>query len=116
MNITTAAVCAVGVFLVVSPALASWPYIVASALPHVGYSLFLVRTYRTGDLGQTYPIARGSSPVLVTLGAAIFAGELPGLVSIAGVLLVSRPSRRPHELCGVGMPSRCRTWIGSEAL
>jgi len=89
MNITTAAACAAGVLLVVPPAVASWPYIVASALLHVGYSLFLVRTYRTGDLGQTYPIARGSSPVLVTFGAAIFAGELPGLISIAGVLLVS---------------------------
>lgn len=89
MNITAAAICAVGVFLVVPPDISSWPYIATSALLHVGYSLFLVRTYRTGDLGQTYPIACGSSPVLVTLGAAIFAGELPGLLSIAGVLLVS---------------------------
>jgi len=89
MNITTAAVCAVGVLLMIPPEVASWPYIVASALLHVGYSLFLVRTYRTGDLGQTYPIARGSSPVLVTFGAAIFAGELPSPLGMVGVLLVS---------------------------
>jgi hypothetical protein len=48
---------------------ASWPYVIASALIHVGYNLSLVRTYRSGDLGQTYPISRGSSPVLVALGA-----------------------------------------------
>jgi hypothetical protein len=40
-----------------------------SALLHVGYNLFLVRSYRAGELGQTYPIARGCSPMLVTLGA-----------------------------------------------
>jgi drug/metabolite transporter (DMT)-like permease len=64
-------------------------YLVVSALLHTGYNLFLVRTYRSGDLGQTYPIARGSSPLLVSLGAAIFAGELPDPISMAGVLLVS---------------------------
>ncbi len=89
MCITTSAICAVAIFFVASPALASWPYVLASALLHVGYSLFLVRTYRSGDLGQTYPIARGSSPLLVTAGAALFAGEIPDPVSIFGMLLVS---------------------------
>ncbi|MET0360777.1 MAG: hypothetical protein ABW048_03395 [Sphingobium sp.] len=36
-----------------------------------------------------YPIARGSAPVLVTIGAALFAGEIPGSLSIVGVLIVS---------------------------
>jgi drug/metabolite transporter (DMT)-like permease len=71
------------------PAKASWGYAILSALFHVCYNLFLVRTYRTGDLGQTYPIARGSSPLLVSLGAAFFAGELPDPISMVGVLLVS---------------------------
>src|ERR1700756_1631040 len=56
------------------PAPASWFYVVLSAVLHVGYNLFLVRSYKVGDLGQTYPISRGSSPVLITLGAAVFAG------------------------------------------
>jgi drug/metabolite transporter (DMT)-like permease len=81
--------CAVLAPFVSLPLLASWPYAFLSALIHVGYSLFLVRTYRTGDLGQTYPISRGSSPVLVTLGAVTFAGELPGAVALVGVALVS---------------------------
>ena len=71
------------------PARASWECAILSALFHVGYNLFLVRTYRVGDLGQTYPIARGSSPLLVSLGAAVFAGELPDPIIMTGVLLVS---------------------------
>ncbi len=64
-------------------------FAILSGLIHICYNFFLIRTYRHGDLGQTYPIARGSSPVLVTLGAAIFAGEHLNAVSLAGVVLVS---------------------------
>ena len=71
------------------PDAASWPYVVASAVIHVGYNLSLVRTYRSGDLGQTYPVSRGSSPVLVALGAAVFAHEIPGVVACLGIALVS---------------------------
>ena len=89
MCIAIALACAVLVPFVPVPARASWGYALLSALLHVGYNLFLVRTYRSGDLGQTYPISRGSSPLLVCLGAAIFAGELPDPLSLAGVALVS---------------------------
>lgn len=71
------------------PTLASWPYAALSALLHTGYNLFLVRTYRDGDLGQTYPISRGSSPVLVSLGAWLLVGEVPDGLALAGVALVS---------------------------
>ncbi|WP_374546870.1 EamA family transporter [Rhodoblastus sp.] len=71
------------------PNAASWPYVIASAIIHTLYNLSLVRTYRSGDLGQTYPISRGSSPVLVTLGAAIFAHETITFLSAVGILLVS---------------------------
>jgi drug/metabolite transporter (DMT)-like permease len=89
MCIAIAIVCAGLAFVCAAPARASWGCLVLSALLHVGYNLFLVRTYRSGDLGQTYPIARGSSPLLVSLGAALFAGELPDPINMAGVLLVS---------------------------
>lgn len=71
------------------PAPASWPYAVLSAVLHVGYNLFLVRSYRVGDLGQTYPVSRGSSPVLITLGAAVFAGEGVAASALLGIALVS---------------------------
>ena len=71
------------------PAVESWGYGVLSALLHVGYNLFLVRSYRVGDLGQIYPISRGSSPALITLGAAGFAGERIAPGELLGIALVS---------------------------
>jgi drug/metabolite transporter (DMT)-like permease len=84
-----AIVCGLLVPFMPMPARPSWVYAGLSGLLHIGYNLFLVRTYRSGDLGQTYPVARGSSPLIVSLGAALFAGELPDPISLAGVLLVS---------------------------
>jgi drug/metabolite transporter (DMT)-like permease len=89
MCIVIALACGVLTLFLPIPDRASWLYIVLSAILHVGYNLFLVRTYRSGDLGQTYPIARGASPLLVSLGAALFAGEMPDPLSMAGVFLVS---------------------------
>jgi hypothetical protein len=39
------------------------------------YNALLVRMYRSGDLGETYPVARGASPALVALGGSLFAGS-----------------------------------------
>lgn len=73
MCIAIALVCLALVPFLPMPEQASWAYAALSAVLHVGYNLFLVRTYQHGDLGQTYPISRGSSPLLVSLGAAAFA-------------------------------------------
>jgi uncharacterized membrane protein len=75
MCIAIAITCSVAAAFMPIPASESWGYALLSALLHVGYNLFLVRSYRVGDLGQVYPISRGSSPALITLGAAVFAGE-----------------------------------------
>jgi len=75
--------------LLAPPAKASWMYAVLSAVLHVGYNLFLVRSYRAGDLGQTYPISRGSSPLLITIAASAFAGERVGASALLGIALVA---------------------------
>ena len=87
MCIAIAMVCMVAAAFMVPPAIESWGYALLSGLLHVGYNLFLVRSYRVGDLGQIYPISRGSSPVLITLGAAIFAGESISPGELLGVTL-----------------------------
>jgi drug/metabolite transporter (DMT)-like permease len=71
------------------PAQASWRYALLSAVLHVGYNLFLVRSYRAGDLGQTYPISRGSSPLLITIAASAFAGERVEMSALLGIALVA---------------------------
>jgi len=82
--------CALPVFLLLPPiARAAWPYAGLSAALHVAYSLVLVQAYRHGDFLQVYPIARGSAPLLVTLGAALLAGEQPSATALLGIALVS---------------------------
>lgn len=89
MMIAVACVSAATMVFLPWPNAASWPYVISPALIHTADNLSLVWTYRSGDPGQTYPIARGSSPVLVALGAALFAQEALGVLPIVGVALVS---------------------------
>lgn len=76
-------------FTVPVPGAAVWPYILLSACLQVGYSLFLVAAYRHGELGQVYPIVRGTVPLLVTLGGFLFFGEVLGPWQTLGVLLIA---------------------------
>jgi drug/metabolite transporter (DMT)-like permease len=81
---------AVGILLVSpAPSAASWPYLAASGVLHVAYMLLLMRSYRLGEFSQVYPVARGTSPLLVALGAAVFAGENLSAVRLLGVVVIS---------------------------
>jgi drug/metabolite transporter (DMT)-like permease len=80
-----------------APLAAAWPWLVASALLHTGYKMFLIRAYEHGDLSQVYPLARGTAPLIVALVGAIFLGETmtPGrtaaVIAIGlGVIVMSR--------------------------
>ncbi len=77
------------VLLVPLPAAASWPLLLLSVAIHSVYYFTLSQSYRSGDLSQVYPLFRGLAPVLVVLGAALFAGELLPLGAIGGIALVS---------------------------
>lgn len=67
---------------------ASWPLLGLAILFHTAYHFCLPMAYHYGDFGQVYPIARGSAPLLVTLGAAAFAGEMLGFLPLLGVLFL----------------------------
>ncbi|WP_367322534.1 EamA family transporter [Streptomyces sp. HUAS ZL42] len=69
------------------PAAGAWPYLIASAVIHVAYYLLLMRSFRLGDFGQAYPIARGTAPLVVTVLAAVFAHEVPDGWAAAGIAL-----------------------------
>lgn len=84
-----AIVCSLTALSIAPPAKASWIYALLSAILHIGYNLFLVKSYQTGELGQTYPIARGSSPILITIGAFFFAQEQMNISALLGIILVS---------------------------
>jgi drug/metabolite transporter (DMT)-like permease len=67
------------------PASAAWPYLFASAFIHLVYYVLLMKSFRLGDFGQAYPIARGTAPLVVTLLAALFAHEVPNGWAAAGI-------------------------------
>ncbi|MCW2847919.1 MAG: EamA-like transporter family protein [Marmoricola sp.] len=71
------------------PASESWPYLAASAVLHVAYNALLMWCYRIGEFGQVYPLARGTSPWLVAIAGAVFAGEHLSLIRVLGVVTIS---------------------------
>ena len=60
-----------------------------SAAIHIGYDLGLMNSYRLGAFNQVYPIARGTSPLVVAFGAYFVAGERLGAVPLAGVAILA---------------------------
>ncbi|MDP6708147.1 MAG: EamA family transporter [Alphaproteobacteria bacterium] len=71
------------------PAPASWIYLILSVVLHAAYFFLLSGAYRVGDLSHVYPVARGTAPLLVAIGAALFAGEHLGSIAMGGLLLAA---------------------------
>ena len=80
---------AVIVLVAPAPARASWPFLAASVALHGAYNLLLMRCYQGAEFGQIYPLARGTSPWLVAIAAAVFAQETLTPVRLLGVGVVS---------------------------
>ena len=74
--------------LVEVPKAAAWPWIALSALLHIGYNVFLSRAYQYGDLGQVYPLSRGSSPLLVAALSVLLLGEVLSTSQLLGLLVL----------------------------
>jgi len=74
--------------LVQAPERASWPYIFATVVVHIGYYVALAAAYRMGDLSLGYPIMRGVAPLLVALASGAWFGEALGAQGWLGVLLI----------------------------
>src|SRR5438309_1764475 len=70
------------------PATESWVYLGISAVLQVLYSIFLAHAYRYGELGQVYPIVRGSVPLMVTIGGFVLAGQRVSGPALFGVTLI----------------------------
>ncbi|MEO8508397.1 MAG: EamA family transporter [Betaproteobacteria bacterium] len=82
--------CAIVALPFVAPPLpASWPYALTSVVIHFAYYITLAQAYRTGDLSFSYPLMRGTAPLLVTLLGIVFLRELPTAQVAFGILLIS---------------------------
>lgn len=91
----------VAIIFVPLPGLASWPYFLAGIVLHIGYQLFLLNSYRIGDLTQVYPIARGTAPILVALVSVLVLGVtlsksqlLPVFMIAIGIMSLSLVRQR----------------------
>jgi drug/metabolite transporter (DMT)-like permease len=71
------------------PSLAAWPWVIASVLIHLVYFAALIESYRAGDMGQVYPIARGSAPLLTAGGSVLLVGEHVAAVAWLGIGLLA---------------------------
>jgi len=80
------------------PAPESWPYLIGSIGLHIGYQLFLILAYRLGDLSQVYPIARGSSPLIVAAVSVLIMGVTLHVSEWLAIVVI-----------GVGIISMCVT-------
>jgi len=78
-------------FLIIVPFPTSvvWPWIALSIVIHVGYRVFLCLAYDAGDMAQAYPLARGTAPLMATIGAVFLMGEIPGQIAMLGIFLLS---------------------------
>ena len=70
------------------PSAEVWPFIAASVFFHMGYRTFLIAAYRAGDFAQTYPLARGTAPLLSAIGGIFVVSEVPAPVTILGIVLL----------------------------
>lgn len=122
---TGSGLCALALPWIPPPARESWPYLAASIAIHNVYFLLLLRAYRFADFSQAYPIARGTSPLIVALLSGAIVGEslswgqlggaglvALGIGSLAGVGI----DRSQVDPRGVGYALACGLSIGAFAL
>jgi drug/metabolite transporter (DMT)-like permease len=96
-----------------------WAVLLGSAVLHVIYFTTLLRGYRRADLTVVYPVARGTGPLLSSLGALLWLGESMSVAAalgvgavVAGVFLVAGgpglwrhahdPAQRERVRAGIG--------------
>lgn len=102
--------------VVAPPSPASWRYLAVSVVLHVTYSVLLARSYSVGDFGHVYPLARGSSPLVVALLAVVLVGErlswpmLAGIAAVCGglgVLVGFGRVHNPRAVLAAGLTGLC---------
>jgi drug/metabolite transporter (DMT)-like permease len=71
-----------------APAVASWPFAIASALFQITYFLLVARTYQIADMSQAYPLMRGTAPLIVALVSEFRLGDALSPIAWLGVIAI----------------------------
>ncbi|WP_159236669.1 DMT family transporter [Raoultella terrigena] len=67
------------------PSLASAPYLLLSSALQVVYTVLVAKTYQVSDMSQTYPLMRGTAPLLVAIVSVVFLGDRLSPLAWAGI-------------------------------
>ena len=70
------------------PARESWPFIGASVVFQVLYFVLVASTYRIADMSQTYPIMRGTAPLLVATASVFVLSESLSPLAWSGIAVI----------------------------
>jgi drug/metabolite transporter (DMT)-like permease len=89
ISIGAAVIAAVLVPFIGLPDTPAWPFVGGSVFIHLFYFAALIESYRRGDLGQVYPIARGAAPLLTAIATTIVIREPPGLAGWLAIVLLT---------------------------
>lgn len=58
-----------------APARPSWPFLAASTVFQIGYYVLVAQTYQVADMSETYPLMRGTAPLLVAVASVTILHE-----------------------------------------
>ena len=86
---------------------ASWPYAIGSAGLQTVYFILVARTYQVADLSQTYPLMRGTAPLLVAIFTAVTTNEVLSPAAWVGVVTICTGVLT----MAAGSPLRSRTGV-----
>lgn len=67
------------------PSVASWPFLVVSCALQVVYTVLVAKTYHVSDMSQTYPLMRGTAPLLVALISVLVLGDTLSWLAWSGI-------------------------------
>jgi drug/metabolite transporter (DMT)-like permease len=86
------------------PAASSVPWLLASVMIHQLYYVLVASAYHAGEMGHTYPLMRGTAPLMVALASAPLLGEtltatawLGVALICGGILVLALHRRAPHR-------------------
>ncbi|MGE0972667.1 EamA family transporter [Klebsiella sp. WOUb02] len=67
------------------PSFASAPYLLLSSALQVVYTVLVAKTYQVSDMSQTYPLMRGTAPLLVAIISVLFLGDRLSPLAWSGI-------------------------------
>jgi len=76
------------VLFVPFPPIKIWYFIIASVILHSLYRFTVVSSYQYGDLSFVYPVARGTSSLLLVLLSLILLSEIISIIGFFGIITV----------------------------